>query len=292
LSPPLSRTQQEAAANTAHFYSACLAVCSVVVMLSSCPELANGNIGRRPAIYAMVVASFTLSLWLSELWTAAFRPQAIGSTPRIKRFLAVVQWECSDCLLIATDWLSDCLPHQVRFVQWECSDCLLMATDWLSDCLPHQVRFVQWECSDCLLMATDWLSDCLPHQVRFVQWECSDCLLIATDWLSDCLPHQVRFVQWECSDCLLIATDWLSDCLPHQVRFVQWGIVASWTTFRGPFDLTGNGYFFSWAGVAFSAFLLLSSFPQLSGPLERLRDEVGKSPHPPLMHARASLIAR
>jgi len=186
-------------------------------MLSSCPELANGNIGRRPAIYAMVVASFTLSLWLSELWTAAFRPQAIGSTPRIKRFLAVV---------------------------------------------------------------------------RFVQWECSDCLLIATDWLSDCLPHQVRFVQWECSDCLLIATDWLSDCLPHQVRFVQWGIVASWTTFRGPFDLTGNGYFFSWAGVAFSAFLLLSSFPQLSGPLERLRDEVGKSPHPPLMHARASLIAR
>jgi hypothetical protein len=160
-------------------------------MLSSCPELANGNIGRRPAIYAMVVASFTLSLWLSELWTAAFRPQAIGSTPRIKRFLAVV-----------------------------------------------------------------------------------------------------RFVQWECSDCLLIATDWLSDCLPHQVRFVQWGIVASWTTFRGPFDLTGNGYFFSWAGVAFSAFLLLSSFPQLSGPLERLRDEVGKSPHPPLMHARASLIAR
>jgi len=191
LSPPLSRTQQEAAANTAHFYSACLAVCSVVVMLSSCPELANGNIGRRPAIYAMVVASFTLSLWLSELWTAAFRPQAIGSTPRIKRFLAVV-----------------------------------------------------------------------------------------------------RFVQWECSDCLLIATDWLSDCLPHQVRFVQWGIVASWTTFRGPFDLTGNGYFFSWAGVAFSAFLLLSSFPQLSGPLERLRDEVGKSPHPPLMHARASLIAR
>ena len=191
LSPPLSRTQQEAAANTAHFYSACLAVCSVVVMLSSCPELANGNIGRRPAIYAMVVASFTLSLWLSELWTAAFRPQAIGSTPRIKRFLAVV-----------------------------------------------------------------------------------------------------RFVQWECSDCLLMATDWLSDCLPHQVRFVQWGIVASWTTFRGPFDLTGNGYFFSWAGVAFSAFLLLSSFPQLSGPLERLRDEVGKSPHPPLMHARASLIAR
>ena len=191
MSPPLSRTQQEAAANTAHFYSACLAVCSVVVMLSSCPELANGNIGRRPAIYAMVVASFTLSLWLSELWTAAFRPQAIGSTPRIKRFLAVV-----------------------------------------------------------------------------------------------------RFVQWECSDCLLIATDWLSDCLPHQVRFVQWGIVASWTTFRGPFDLTGNGYFFSWAGVAFSAFLLLSSFPQLSGPLERLRDEVGKSPHPPLMHARASLIAR
>jgi hypothetical protein len=189
--PTLSRTQQEAAANTAHFYSACLAVCSVVVMLSSCPELANGNIGRRPAIYAMVVASFTLSLWLSELWTAAFRPQAIGSTPRIKRFLAVV-----------------------------------------------------------------------------------------------------RFVQWECSDCLLIATDWLSDCLPHQVRFVQWGIVASWTTFRGPFDLTGNGYFFSWAGVAFSAFLLLSSFPQLSGPLERLRDEVGKSPHPPLMHARASLIAR
>jgi hypothetical protein len=191
LSPPLSRTQKEAAANTAHFYSACLAVCSVVVMLSSCPELANGNIGRRPAIYAMVVASFTLSLWLSELWTAAFRPQAIGSTPRIKRFLAVV-----------------------------------------------------------------------------------------------------RFVQWECSDCLLIATDWLSDCLPHQVRFVQWGIVASWTTFRGPFDLTGNGYFFSWAGVAFSAFMLLSSFPQLSGPLERLRDEVGKSPHPPLMHARASLIAR
>jgi len=191
LSPPLSRTQQEAAANTAHFYSACLAVCSVVVMLSSCPELANGNIGRRPAIYAMVVASFTLSLWLSELWTAAFRPQAIGSTPRIKRFLAVV-----------------------------------------------------------------------------------------------------RFVQWECSDCLLIATDWLSDSLPLQVRFVQWGIVASWTTFRGPFDLTGNGYFFSWAGVAFSAFLLLSSFPQLSGPLERLRDEVGKSPHPPLMHARASLIAR
>ena len=191
MSPPLSRTQQEAAANTAHFYSACLAVCSVVVMLSSCPELANGNIGRRPAIYAMVVASFTLSLWLSELWTAAFRPQAIGSTPRIKRFLAVV-----------------------------------------------------------------------------------------------------RFVQWECSDCLLIATDWLSDSLPLQVRFVQWGIVASWTTFRGPFDLTGNGYFFSWAGVAFSAFLLLSSFPQLSGPLERLRDEVGKSPHPPLMHARASLIAR
>ena len=191
MSPPLSRTQQEAAANTAHFYSACLAVCSVVVMLSSCPELANGNIGRRPAIYAMVVASFTLSLWLSELWTAAFRPQAIGSTPRIKRFLAVV-----------------------------------------------------------------------------------------------------RFIQWECSDCLLMATDWLSDCLPHQVRFVQWGIVASWTTFRGPFDLTGNGYFFSWAGVAFSAFLLLSSFPQLSGPLERLRDEVGKSPHPPLMHARASLIAR
>jgi hypothetical protein len=160
-------------------------------MLSSCPELALGNIGRRPAIYAMVVASFTLSLWLSELWTAAFRPHAIGSTPRIKRFLAVV-----------------------------------------------------------------------------------------------------RFVQWECSDCLLIATDWLSDFLPHQVRFVQWGIVASWTTFRGPFDLTGNGYFFSWAGVAFSAFLLLSSFPQLSGPLERLRDEVGKSPHPPLMHARASLIAR
>ena len=127
-------------------------------MLSACPELAQGNNGRRPAIYAMVVASLTLSLWVSELWTVAFRPQAIGSNPKIKSFLAVM-------------------------------------------------------------------------------------------------------------------------------RFVQWGVVASWTTFRGPFDLTGNGYFFSWAGVAFSAFLLLSSFPQLSSPLERLRDEVGHSPQPPLMHA-------
>jgi len=58
--------------------------------------------------------------------------------------------------------------------------------------------------------------------------------------------------------------------------FLAWTLLASWTSFTGPFAETGNGFFAAWAGVLCSVLLLLARLPPLTSAATT-RDEVGEA---------------
>ena len=66
--------------------------------------------------------------------------------------------------------------------------------------------------------------------------------------------------------CILsvVGLDKMDKCMPSMVNYlifvflaICWIVMASFVTFRGPFEVTGNGYFASWAGAMFA---IMSAF--------------------------------
>ena len=62
----------------------------------------------------------------------------------------------------------------------------------------------------------------------------------------------------------IVGLDKMDKCMPNMVNYLMsvflaicWIVMASFVTFRGPFEVTGNGYFASWAGAMFA---ILSAF--------------------------------
>ena len=62
----------------------------------------------------------------------------------------------------------------------------------------------------------------------------------------------------------IVALNKMNKCMPTMVNYLMsvflaicWIVMASFVTFHGPFEVTGNGYFASWAGATFA---IMSAF--------------------------------